>query len=688
MPSNQQQGSPRSRQRFFEAILICASLLTGYVVVEFLYRCYLYYNYAVQAEYPVDVVDARLPSRGVTAPGNVWGAYPPSTVFTKSSYSTDNRLVYQTHVHTNNFGWISHHDYSVQKAADEYRIAVVGASLTASVTNETPWADILQQRLNEDLELLRALDVKRISVLNFGLPGASIQQIWNSGAPVARRFSPDLLLVNFATLDLMQVKPSIALTEIYDDTATPRNDARMPPANYAPDLVVDGVELRLTCPTGPRELRNPDCRLHPSWYVAPGRTFSPQEPATIKREVAYKLLMHRVLLSWRPLALLDLIGMPVLPRAHAADGIGTSPSEQIDPRVTLTLAAFEKFEKVFPKLVISHSPLYWHKESEIQRPLLETLVSAAKERNLTLLEMDQYLPAHLGELEWRRWYIFDGHWSDRGAEMFGAALARALRRPILQAAGVDVPHSDSSCAAAWQHVRAAQLAKARGDSAATWRSFEAAVANLPVDAEKHYRQAHGYADCGFVADLRAERAIQLEERGQTELATTEWQQATAMAEGRLSSYYGERADARAKRGNKAGAVTDLSEVIRLDPSNIDAYIRRGRIFLEMANYAEARLDFDVAIAKRPNDPSLLFNRAQTHFLTGDYPGTIVDADLLLHRLPDNAGAYFLRSQAKQKLERFDEALSDINTAIQLMPEHAHFKHARNNILEIMKKKIR
>ena len=165
--------SPRSHfwQRSLDASLVVISLLVGYLFVEAGYRGYLYYSYVVKAEFSVATIDVRERSVNFGIPGSLEGIYPPHSVFTLTQYDKDNLILDRHRVHINNLGWVSHYDYEPTKAPAEFRIAIVGDSLTASVNNEIPWPDVLQRKLNADTELLTALEIERVTVFNFGIAG-------------------------------------------------------------------------------------------------------------------------------------------------------------------------------------------------------------------------------------------------------------------------------------------------------------------------------------------------------------------------------------------------------------------------------------------------------------------------------------------------------------------------------------
>lgn len=681
MPSNDRR-LPRARQRIFEAILVCVSLLLGYVVVELIYRSYLYYNYAIQADYPVTTVDTRLLNANVSAPGNIWGPYPPNTVFTLKKYNSTNRLLHENRIHINNVGWVSHYDYIPSKPSNEFRIAVLGASLTASITNEFPWPDALQRHLNADRKLLQQLGVERISVLNFGTAGAYIHHILQSTAPLARRYSPDLVLYNFATSDVGLLDSKVKLVDLEDEPFQSPDLSKPLTSNYRAGIIVDRVEIGMSCMSGKKELSNPNCALDATWYVPPDYPVTAENLAEIKREVARRLLLHRALLTWQPLLLLEILGSPVIPRAQAAEA--TKPAAlDIDPRIATFIKGLEKLRRPFPNMRALHNPLYWNKQAD-QGPLLQALVSAAKANGFEIIEMDNLLPTHLGEREWRQWYIYDGHWSDRGAEVYGAAVARAIRNSILAIRSIAVPERDTTCSLAFAAFRNAQASKMRLDRDATWINLEAAVSQLPSDALDRYAQAQNYADCGFIAELWAERSIALEEMGDTLGAANEWKQAWSLGKERLASFLGERAAARLKRGDKQGAKADLDEMIRLDPTDVRARIQRSHMLIAMNEFSLALPDIEFTIQALPDELSHFFNRAQVRFHSADYLGAIADVNVILRRMPNNAGAYLLRSGANQKLGRLDSALSDIDAAIRLMPEQAQqFKPSREIILNAM-----
>jgi hypothetical protein len=336
--------------------------------------------------------------------------------------------VYRNKVRTNNLCWTSRYDYSVAKAPGEYRIAVVGGSTTAAVDNELAWTDVLQDRLNSDREMLTALGVERFSVLNIGFIGAGMSTIAVPGTTIARRFSPDLTVINFSidtlTMDGMREFKAPAEPELQVKQTEPEQSK----ASAEPDFaLVKDVEIRLYCSRGPASLSNLDCIVSPFWYVPPGRERSGAEIAEIKQTVARRRLLYPVLLSPRPLALLEILGHPVIPRAHAAES--TLTKQQLAQFESM-LSALQFIHRLQPHLLLTHNPHIWHAQPPVSFQIDE-LIAQLKRGGFVIVKMSEHMPSQLDSDEAKSWYMFDGHWNDNGAAIYGGAVAQVIRQRLL-----------------------------------------------------------------------------------------------------------------------------------------------------------------------------------------------------------------------------------------------------------------
>ncbi|HUO43445.1 MAG TPA: SGNH/GDSL hydrolase family protein [Burkholderiales bacterium] len=424
------------KNRALEIFLVLVSLAVGYLLVEASYRWVLYLRYVHHAVYPVTIIDVPQDPSGFGRPGSVRGWYVPSKSFTFTQYAPDGAMFDQHRVQINNLGWVSAYDYDRHKAPGEYRIAVVGDSLTASINNTKPWPDILQSRLNEDRPLLSRLGARKISVLNLGVAGASMEMMANPLAVIARRFSPDMVIVNFIAEDLSR-RHSDDFERIPAEPAIPPSDiSEAAVAQVPPHLEISGIEIPLDCRSGPPLPANPDCKVSTMWYSPSSEVLDREALNKIKRRAAWRLLRDRVILSPRPLAILELLGRPVIPRAGASEPAPLAAFDRERQDRDIGIRALKVIRSISRNMLVLHNPLYWHLKGHAYStdqklsPILDPFVADAKRAGIEIVRMEQYMPVNKGEGEWRRWYNhlpYDGHWSDYGAEIYAGAVEQVIR---------------------------------------------------------------------------------------------------------------------------------------------------------------------------------------------------------------------------------------------------------------------
>jgi hypothetical protein len=448
-----------ARLRLFAAIVVPASLLIGYLLMEAGYRGYLYFLYVIDHNYFVTTVTVRPFTELAAQPGGVYGNYQPHRPITFSSYDGAGRLLQRHTIRINNYGWPSEHDYSRTKLAGEFRIAIVGDSMTASINNERPWPDVLQRHLNADRHLLNVLDAERISVLNLGVVGASVQFMANPLAVVARRFSADLVVMNFIGDDLARRHGDVfskknPVPALVPEPATV-NDAA--PQVTQPDLVIDGVGIDIAgCPP-PRDLSNPTCSVSPYFLLPEGRQLDTEELNRIKSALASRAVWSRIITSTKPLLLLELMGRPAVKHPGSAsvsikiwikrwlqgddrpqaivnmrDTTQSAEKEQEDLEIGIGAVKFMK--AMHKELMLTHNPLYWYLIGQMREPAVDRLNAALSREGIEVTRLVKYLPGNKGEQDWVKWYNlpYDGHWSDLGAEIYGEAMYKAIRERLLE----------------------------------------------------------------------------------------------------------------------------------------------------------------------------------------------------------------------------------------------------------------
>lgn len=104
---------------------------------------------------------------------------------------------------TNSHGHVSSDEYPVVKPIGEFRIAVVGDSFTANVTNNVRWTSLLQDDLNNG-DWRSRIGGMFTRVINFGVDGTGMVQFAAKVQHEVLGFKPDLIIINFISDDIFR----------------------------------------------------------------------------------------------------------------------------------------------------------------------------------------------------------------------------------------------------------------------------------------------------------------------------------------------------------------------------------------------------------------------------------------------------------------------------------------------------
>lgn len=129
--------------------------------------------------------------------------------------------------------------------------------------------------------------------------------------------------------------------------------------------------------------------------------------------------------------------------------------------------------------------------------------------------------------------------------------------------------------------------------------------------------------------------------------------------------------------DKRRAISDYSEIIRLDPKNANAFYRRGMLWSQEDNDTFALRDLDQAIALSPNDIEFIEERARIRERLGDDDRAIEDLSTVIGLAPQDAAKYVARGRKLALIKRNTEAEADLSRAIQIEPERADLYLARS-----------
>jgi tetratricopeptide (TPR) repeat protein len=98
-----------------------------------------------------------------------------------------------------------------------------------------------------------------------------------------------------------------------------------------------------------------------------------------------------------------------------------------------------------------------------------------------------------------------------------------------------------------------------------------------------------------------------------------------------------------------------------------AYYNRGHAYTEKNWPVRARIDFERALALKPNYPEALVGRGELLTQRNKWREAVWDYDRAIQLKPDLADAYADRAIAFDTLHQFDRAVADFDRALALRP---------------------
>lgn len=141
-----------------------------------------------------------------------------------------------------------------------------------------------------------------------------------------------------------------------------------------------------------------------------------------------------------------------------------------------------------------------------------------------------------------------------------------------------------------------------------------------------------------------------------------------------------RAGLRSELGDDAGARQDVSAGLALEPGNAHLLSLRGQLDAADGDPAAAAEAFDLAIAADPGIQAAWAGRATLAFDRGELTAALSDLDRALE-LGDSAPLRFNRATVLIAAERWDDALAELNRAIELDPEDEETRAERERCLQ-------
>jgi tetratricopeptide (TPR) repeat protein len=594
-------------------------------------------------------------------PGNLYGIFGQGP-HTLSLYDGAGIMRQRNRVLLNNYGWFSKRDYTVAKSPEEFRIALLGDSMTGTATNTRIWADTLEDLLNDDRAILAAVGKKRITVLNFGLANAGFEFMYYPEAHIAFRFSPDLVIVNYITEDISRLL--IRAEDVSRDPRTERVTASQGPPRSTPLRLLDYGDIRVpvTCTTSIGTER--ECTALPMWQVAQGRTIPPDEMQRVKRAVAKEMI-------WRQIMFSPQLLLPGYFLEQAAPGQVVAAAT--DDSIARAVTALEYIRRLHPRLVLAHVPTFDYLSEGYLTETLERFESAAAAAGFTSERTDRRMPIHFDRAVIKRWFNLphDGHWSDQGADWYAAALHRLLREQLLS--DTLAPLDDGKCQRAFARFEEGSVKTRAGEAKAALAALTSAIALLPDDVDRRFAAATAFSECGFAAALYRQAAAALVAAGDFDAADRVLNKGLALepdsAENLLTM-----TEAAIARG---AGTTELFERLRTRaaaiPEPIDRVnllLRSGGLARTAGKHVEAERVYREVLVIVPNHLPALDGLSAAYLSLQRPQDAIGQLNAALGQAPDRVDLLLRRVRALMEVGAREQALADLARIPPAHPEAA------------------
>lgn len=109
----------------------------------------------------------------------------------------------------------------------------------------------------------------------------------------------------------------------------------------------------------------------------------------------------------------------------------------------------------------------------------------------------------------------------------------------------------------------------------------------------------------------------------------------------------------------------------------DRALQKGAELADKGDYAAAMKEFDLAIAKNPNNMNAYYNRALLFHRQGNQKAALADYDKISAMNPNYSEPCYGRGQIYEEEGQLDKAIAEYSKAIEMNVSHglAHYKRA-------------
>jgi tetratricopeptide (TPR) repeat protein len=199
--------------------------------------------------------------------------------------------------------------------------------------------------------------------------------------------------------------------------------------------------------------------------------------------------------------------------------------------------------------------------------------------------------------------------------------------------------------------------------------------------ERLERLPQALADLDRAISLQANQPVFHHARGRTRKKMGDLQGALAdfdltIARKPQAPVYDDRAEVHRCLGNREAARKDCDRAIELNPKFINAYFRRGLIFVELGDLELALLDFDLTIDLDYQHTEAYIQRSWVHFRHNDYRRAKQDCQTVKGIDPNSFWANYIAGVVDSLSGLKHSAIKNFTTAIELSPNYVSARYHR------------
>jgi len=118
------------------------------------------------------------------------------------------------------------------------------------------------------------------------------------------------------------------------------------------------------------------------------------------------------------------------------------------------------------------------------------------------------------------------------------------------------------------------------------------------------------------------------------------------------------------------AIADYTQAIKLDPNFAPAYRDRGVAYSYSGDYDKALADFNQALRLNPNDPAAYRERGNVYGFKNDDTRALADYNRAIEVNPDYSSSYVNRGNVYSRRGDNDQAITDYTKSISLNPKES------------------